>query len=233
MICNLDVEDDGVRFDRSTVKVEKIKEDQDYEGLRVTFTGFMEAARLPVQIDIGFGDAVTPGPIETDFPTLLQSPAPRLLSYPRETVIAEKFEAMVKLGMANTCMKDFHDLKTLSELFHFESEPLVTAIQHTFERCKTALPVGEPPIALTEEFSADRTKAAQWNAFVEKNKFYIQPSSLESVTTSIRKFVMPLMQSEIQRGEGRLHWEPSKSWAAVVIGGPSTIETQIPRSDNR
>ncbi len=230
-ICNLDVEDDGVRFDQDTVKVEKIKEDQDYEGLRVTLTGFMEAARLPVQIDIGFGDPVSP--IETDFPTLLQSVPPRLLSYPRETVIAEKFEAMVKLGMANTRMKDFHDLKTLSELFHFESEPLVTAIQRTFERRKTALPVGEPPIALTEEFSSDRTNTAQWNAFVAKNKFYIQPSSLESVTTSIRKFVMPLMQSEIQRGKGRFHWEPSKSWTAVVIDGPNTMETQFPRSDKR
>lgn len=232
-ICNLDVEEDGVRFDQSTVKVEKIKEDQDYEGLRVTFTGFMEAARLPVQIDIGFGDAVTPGPIEADFPTLLQSPAPRLLSYPRETVIAEKFEAMVKLGIANTRMKDFHDLKTLSELFHFESEPLVNAIRRTFERRKTTLPVDEPPIALTDEFYRDATKTAQWNAFIAKNKFYIQPSSLESVTTSIREFVMPLMQSEIQSGEGRLHWEPSKSWAAVVIGGPSIMETQLPRSDNR
>jgi hypothetical protein len=202
-ICDMKVEDDGVRFDRDTVKVEKIKEDQDYEGLRVTFTGFMEAARLPVQI-------------ETDFPTLLQSPAPRLLSYPRETVIAEKFEAMVKLGMANTRMKDFHDLKTLSELFHFESEPLVTAIQHTFERRKTALPVAEPPTALTEEFFADTTKMAQWNAFIEKNKFYIQPSPLESVTASIREFVVPLMQSKVLRGEERLHWDPSKSWTAVA-----------------
>jgi hypothetical protein len=110
----------GLLGGRTTIKVEKIKEDQDYEGLRVTFTGYMEAARLPVQIDIGFGDAVTPDPIETDFPTLLESPAPRLLSYPRETVIAEKLEAIVKLGIANTRMKDFHDLKTLSELFQFD-----------------------------------------------------------------------------------------------------------------
>jgi hypothetical protein len=143
-ICDLNVEDDGVRFDRATVKVEKIKEDQDYEGLRVTFTGFMEAARLPVQIDIGFGDTVTPDPVETDFPTLLPNPAPRLLSYPRETVIAEKFQAMVQLGIANTRMKDFHDLKTLSELFDFESGPLADAIQRTFERRKTVLPVDEP-----------------------------------------------------------------------------------------
>jgi hypothetical protein len=213
-ICDMKVEDDGVRFNQETVKVEKIKEDQDYEGLRVTFTGFMEAARLPVQIDIGFGDVVTPGPIETDFPTLLQNSAPRLLSYPRETVIAEKFEAMVKLGIANTRMKDFHDLKTLSELFRFESAPLTSAIQHTFERRKTALPVAEPPTALTEEFFADTAKMAQWNAFVAKNRFYIQPSSLESVTSSIREFVMPLMQPEVLNGEGRLHWEPSKSWTA-------------------
>ncbi|MFC5861848.1 nucleotidyl transferase AbiEii/AbiGii toxin family protein [Acidicapsa dinghuensis] len=162
-----------------------------------------------------FGDAVTPGPIETDFPTLLQSPAPQLLYYPRKTVIAEKFEAMVKLGMANTRMKDFHDLKTLSELFHFESELLVSAIQRTFRRRKTALPITETPTALTEEFFKDTTKVAQWNAFVVKNKFYIQPSSFESVAASIRESVMPLMQPEILNGEGRLHWEPSKSWAAA------------------
>jgi hypothetical protein len=221
-ICDMKVEDDGVRFAPDTVKVEKIKEDQDYEGLRVTFTGFMEAARLPVQIDIGFGDAVTPDPIETDFPTLLQSPAPRLLSYPRETVIAEKFEAMVKLGIANTRMKDFHDLKTLSEHFQFDSESLVTAIQRTFERRKTALPVDKPPTALTEEFYADTTKSAQWSAFLSKNKLYIQSSSLTSVMTSIREFVMPLMQPDVLRGESRLRWEPSKAWTTVVTDEPNT-----------
>jgi hypothetical protein len=219
-ICDMKVADDGIRFDRGTVKVEKIKEDQDYEGLRVTFTGFMEAARLPVQIDIGFGDAVTPGPIETDFPTLLQGPAPQLLSYPRETVIAEKFEALVKLGIANTRMKDFHDLKTLSELFYFESETLVEAIQRTFERRKTALPVNETPTALIKEFYADATKIAQWNAFNLKNKLYIQPSSLERVTTSIREFVMPLMRPETMSGERRLRWEPSTAWTDVAADGP-------------
>ena len=221
-ICEMNVEDDGVRFDRNTVNVENIKEDQDYEGLRVTFTGFMEAARLPVQIDIGFGDAVTPGPVETDFPTLLQSPAPRLLTYPREAVVAEKFEAVVKLGIANTRMKDFHDLKTLSELFHFESGTLADAIQRIFERRKTVLPVKALPTALTDEFFADTTKVAQWNAFIAKNKLYIQPVSLEAVTTSIREFIMPLMQPEILSDERRLHWEPSKSWIAVVTGDPST-----------
>ena len=221
-ICEVNVEDDGVRFDPDTVKEEKIKEDQDYEGLRVTFTGFMESARLPIQIDIGFGDAVTPDPIETDFPTLLGGPAPRLLSYPRETVIAEKFEAMVKLGIANTRMKDFHDLKTLSELFSFESRSLVRAIQQTFERRKTALPIGEPPTALTEEFFADTTKMAQWDAFVARNRLYIRPSPLKSVTASIGEFLMPLMRSEILSGDGHYLWRPpSRSWAAVATGASS------------
>jgi hypothetical protein len=104
---------------------------------------------------------------------------------------------------------------TLSELFQFDSDSLVIAIQRTFERRKTALPVDEPPIALTEEFYANATKTAQWNAFSSKNRFYIQPSSLESVMTSIREFLMPLMQSEIMSGEHRLRWEPSGSWIAV------------------
>lgn len=98
-LCDMPVHDDGLRFDASSVKVERIREDQDYEGIRVTFLGYLESSRLPIQIDIGFGDAVTPAPIETSFPTLLENPAPILLGYPRETVVAEKFEALVKLGM--------------------------------------------------------------------------------------------------------------------------------------
>ena len=113
-ICAMTVHDDGLRFDPASVKVDRIKEDQDYEGIRVTFLGYLEASRLPVQIDIGFGDAITPDPVETAFPTLLDNPAPVLLTYPRETVVAEKFEALVKLGIANTRMKDFHDLRTLA-----------------------------------------------------------------------------------------------------------------------
>jgi hypothetical protein len=128
---------------------------------------------------------------------------------------------MVKLGIANTRMKDFHDLKTLSELFPFESGPLAAAIQRTFERRKTVLPVNEPPTALTEEFYTDATKMAQWNAFNLKNKLYIQPSSLESVTTSIREFVMPLIRPEILSGERRVRWEPAKAWTAVGSDQPS------------
>lgn len=208
-ICTLAVEDDGLQFDPGTVKVERIKEDQDYEGIRATFLGYLENARLPVQIDIGFGDAITPAPVETSFPTLLEFPAPLLLAYPRETVVAEKFEALVKLGMANTRMKDFHDLRTISQMFSFAGASLSEAIRRTFERRKTALPLEIPPIALTPEFYDDETKQKQWNAFVTKNKLYIEPISLRDVTATIANFILPVLN---EQSAASLLWGPDGPW---------------------
>jgi hypothetical protein len=105
----LEVDDDGLRFDAKTVEAERISEDADYEGVRATLVAYLERAKIPIQIDIGFGDIVTPAPSETGYPTLLEFPGPRLLAYPKETVIAEKLQALVKLGIANTRMKDFYD----------------------------------------------------------------------------------------------------------------------------
>ena len=211
-MCSMNVHDDGLRFDSVSVKAERIKEDQDYEGIRVTFRGYLDASRLPVQIDIGFGDAITPAPVETPFPTLLENPAPVLLTYPRETVIAEKFEALVKLGIANTRMKDFHDLRTLSLLFAFTGSGLSEAIQRTFERRKTSLPLGALPTALTPDFYDDDTKQKQWNAFVTKNKLYIEPITLQEVTTSIREFVLPVLRLEDSLS---LHWERGGPWKSA------------------
>lgn len=118
-VCNIAVVDDGLRFDAQTVKAERIAEDANYQGVRATFMGYLENARIPIQIDIGFGDVVTPAPAEVEFPTLLDFPAPKLLVYPRESVIDEKFEAMAKLGIANSRMKDFYDLWKLSRDFAF------------------------------------------------------------------------------------------------------------------
>jgi len=133
-ISTIEVEGDGLRFDPKTVKAERIKDDADYEGVRVTFTAFLEKAQIPIQIDISFGDAIRPGPSETEYPTLLDLPSPRLLTYPRETVVSEKLEAMVKLGIANSRMKDFHDLHSLSKTFEFEGRALLDAIRATFGR---------------------------------------------------------------------------------------------------
>jgi hypothetical protein len=214
-ICVLPVQDDGLRFDPESVRVGRIKEDEDYEGLRVTFIGYLEAARIPVQIDIGFGDVITPEPIETAFPTLLDWPAPVLRTYPRETVIAEKFEAVVKLGMVNTRMKDFHDLRALSALFTFESQKLSEAIRRTFERRKTPLPLEALPAALTAEFFDDRIKNAQWNAFLSKNKLYIEPSPLSEVAATIRRFVMPVLPSADGSAPEPLLWPPGGPWRAI------------------
>ena len=214
-ICELEVADDGLRFDTASVKAGRIKEDQDYEGIRVTFLGYLEKASLPVQIDIGFGDAITPDPVWTSYPTLLENPSPILLAYPRETVVAEKFEAMVKLGIANTRMKDFHDLNALASLFPFSSPSLSEAIRRTFDRRKTPLPQETLPTALTAEFYKDATKQKQWEAFVSKNKLYIAPITLQEVTDSIQAFVIPVLPSSASENAPDLKWESGGPWQQV------------------
>ena len=181
----------------------------------MTFFGYLEASRLPVQIDIGFGDAVTPEPVETSFPTLLENPAPILLAYPRETVVAEKFEALVKLGLANTRMKDFHDLKTLAGLFPFAGPSLSEAIRRTFERRETPLPLEALPTALTAAFYSDGTKQMQWNAFVSKNNHYIEPITLQEVIAAIEVFVIPALPSSAPPNLPLLRWEPGGPWKRI------------------
>jgi hypothetical protein len=154
-IAAAEVEDDGLRFDPKSVKTQRIKEDADYEGVRVTFTALLDKARIPIQIDVGFGDAITPGPVDTPYPTLLDLPAPHLLAYPRETVISEKLEAIVKLGIANSRMKDFHDLHSLSTTFEFDGKILAEAVRVTFEHRRTDLPADGTPLAFTREFYED------------------------------------------------------------------------------
>jgi hypothetical protein len=133
-ISAIEVQDDGLRFDPKMVKADHIKEDADYEGVRVTLTAFLDKAQIPIQIDIGFGDAISPGPIESEYPTLLNLPGPRLFTYPRETVVSEKLEAMVKLGIANSRMKDFHDLHSLST-------PRKTLLKDAEEAADVVVPV--------------------------------------------------------------------------------------------
>ena len=229
-ICNVAVEDDGIVFDPHSVKAEQIKENEDYQGVRVTFVGYLESTRLPIQIDIGFGDAISPEPIQAAVPTLIENPAPVLLTYPRETVIAEKFEALVKLGIANTRMKDFHDLKTLSELFSFERKFLSEAIRLTFEHRKTPLPGTDLPTALTEAFYPDPTKQKQWDAFVAKNKLYISPITLEEVMAGIKRFVMPVLSPVEDSNE--VYWTPGGLWQSREKASSrpaSTINSEIGR----
>ena len=139
-ILMVNVETDGLAFDLDSIQTERITEGADYDGIRIRFLGTLGSARIHMQIDIGFGDIVYPEPKESGFPTMLDFPAPRLLCYSRESSISEKLEAMIKLGMLNSRMKDFYDIWLLSRLFDFEGPKLVQAIQQTFEQRGTVLP---------------------------------------------------------------------------------------------
>jgi len=162
-----DVVDDGVQFDLATLAVDLIRENQEYGGVRVEVVARVTNARVRLQVDVGFGDAVTPEAMLVDIPPLLDFPAPQLRVYPRETVVAEKLEAMVKLGMANSRMKDFYDIAVLAASFSFDGELLTQAIRATFERRKTPLPT-TTPVALTATFADDSMKKNQWSGFVRR-----------------------------------------------------------------
>jgi hypothetical protein len=178
--------EDGIVFDPFTVRAAEIRKEANYAGIRVTLIGTLSGARIPVQADIGFGDAVTPDPEDTEYPVMLDElPAPRLRTYPRATVIAEKFEAITSLGMGNSRMKDFFDLWVLSR----HSEPplgeLRQALQATFERRGTQLP-GTLPVGLSDEFPASKEKQIQWRAFVSRNS--LNAPTLDEIVLHLREF---------------------------------------------
>lgn len=183
------VDDDGIAFDIAGLRVEQIREELAYGGLRLRTTATLAGARINVVIDIGFGDAVEPGLEEIDLPVLLDLPAPHLRAYPRETVIAEKFQAMVLLGRANSRMKDFYDIWILFKSYRFEDERLARAIAATFARRKTAIPE-QVPDALTAAFAADPSKQQQWNAFVRNLNSV--PVTLDQVVQELDAFLMPV-----------------------------------------
>jgi predicted nucleotidyltransferase component of viral defense system len=198
-ICATPVDDDGVTFDADDVRVEQIREELDYGGLRLRTTAALAGAKINVVVDIGFGDAVEPGVEEIDLPVLLDMPAPHLRAYAPETVIAEKFQAMVALGRANSRMKDFYDIWFLSNVYSFEGERLPRAIAATFARRETDIPV-ELPDALTVDFARDETKVRQWTAFVQN--LTTIPESLEQVVAELAKFLMASAEKARGRKSG-------------------------------
>ena len=189
-ICAIEV-NDGMVFDIDALRVELIREEIEYGGLRLRTTGTLAGARITVTIDIGFGDAIEPGLDEVNLPVLLDLPQPRLRVYARETVIAEKFQAMVMLGLANSRMKDFYDVWILSRSYEFDDDRLPRAIAATFERRGTAIPL-EAPVALTQAFAFDSSKQRQWAAFVRD--LAIEIPALEAVVTDLAAFLMPNAQ---------------------------------------
>lgn len=194
-ICAIEV-NDGMVFDIDALRVELIREELEYGGLRLRTTGRLAGARITVIIDIGFGDAIEPGLDEVNLPVLLDLPQPRLRVYARETVIAEKFQAMVMLGLANSRMKDFYDVWILSRSYAFDDDRLPQAIAATFERRGTAIP-RKAPLALTQAFAFDSGKQRQWAAFVRD--LAIEIPALETVVTDLAEFLMPNAQRARER----------------------------------
>lgn len=185
-ICRIEA-DDGIRFDPRSVRVSEIREGSHYHGLRVKLIASLAKARCSVQIDIGFGDAVTPGPEEVRLPGLLSGmPEPRLYAYPRATVVAEKVEAIVDLGMANSRMKDYFDLRALAQEQIVDSTEVARAIVATFKRRRTPIPDGVP-VGLSDEFANDTSKQQQWAGFLKKNR--LDAPALVEVVREVRHFV--------------------------------------------
>jgi hypothetical protein len=189
-ICKTDVSDDGLSLLGDTVSADSIRDDDEYGGMRVTLTGKLGQARIPIQIDIGFGDAVTPKAVAQDFPSLLDFAVPRILMYPRETAIAEKFHTIAVRGVLNSRMKDYYDICALCREFAFDGALLAKAIGATFRRRKTAVPDSLLD-GLSDEFSLDEVKRVQWTSFIRRTTLRISEENLSDVVTSIRRFLMP------------------------------------------
>ena len=202
---------DGIKFMAETVRALPIREEQEYDGIRVTLVGLLHQARIPIQVDIGFGDAVTPAPERIKFPTLLNAPAPQLLAYPSYTMVAEKFETMVRLGVANSRMKDFYDVWLLSRLFEFDGRTLCDAIRNTFRRRLTAIP-NQMPMAFTDQFRNDLQKQTQWQAFVRKSKPKNVSGDINSVIDLVTAFLMPVLEAAREKRPFKLLWPQGGPW---------------------
>lgn len=206
------VADDGLRFDPHTLKAEAITEDADYQGLRVAFTGYLDNARIPMQLDIGFGDPVFPLPAWREFPALLDFPSARIQCYTPESSIAEKFQAMVKLGELNSRMKDFYDIWLLSRQQDFTLSNLSGAVTRTFERRNTEVPESSP-------FSAEfiDSKQPQWQAFRKRLGRPHVPEAFTEVVAAVTEFLAPVMVGHAADAPEQI-WQPFGPWSRKADG---------------
>ena len=211
-ICTIESHD-GVAFQPDTAHAAEIRKEANYAGIRVMLLCMIDGARCQIQIDIGFGDAVTPGPEEVEYPVLLDEFAlPKLRVYPRYTVVAEKFEALSVLGIANSRMKDYFDLWILTQHTDFDGETLCRAIQATFDRRKTAL-TGVVPLGLTDAFAQDAQKQAQWRAFLRKNR--LEALALGEVIAALHAFLLPIIKAANADMLYSEHWPAGGPWTSV------------------
>jgi len=210
-ICKVEG-NDGILFDGESVEGTRIKEEDEYEGVRVKFHAALAGARIPMQVDIGFGDAVYPEPEFASFPVLLPMEPPVIRAYPREAAIAEKLNAMVVLDIRNSRMKEFYDIWFMANTWTFEMATLRDAIRTSFERRGVGIPQ-DVPFALTEEFLGDPRKTRQWNAFVSRLYPGSDSPSLEDVGVLLRAFLLPCILSVSAAESAAHYWTPSLHWS--------------------
>lgn len=208
-ICQIESQD-GLELPLETLQGSLIREGEVYQGVRITLTAMLAKARIPLQIDVGFGDAVTPKPKMETLPTLLDLPAPKLKLYPKETVVAEKFNAMVKLGIGNSRMKDFWDVNYLIEKFEFDGKVLQKAITATFKNRQTDFPT-ELPLALTDEFATNQAIVLRWNGFIKRNKIS-KNTDFGKIIENLRNFYEPIIQAKKANDEFSKSWTSEQNW---------------------
>jgi len=200
--------DDGVKFIPSSVISERIKEDADYEGIRIKIDAILGQARKKLQMDIGFGDVIIPQAMQIEFPTLLEGNSPRVRVYSIESIISEKFEAMVKLAMVNSRLKDFYDIYTLSISHNFQSDSLKKAIESTFQRRKTSIP--DNALVFRSEFHRDEERQKQWIAFLRKLRIQDVNQEFNEIMDRITVFLRPIVCSIKDKTR------KNKTWDAVA-----------------
>lgn len=202
--------DRALVFDASNVRIAEIRDGQEYGGFRLSISVKLGTARVPMQVDVGTGDAITPAPQSTDFPTMLNQPQPHIRVDPRETVVAEKVNAIVQLGMANSRMKDYYDLWFMSRRFEFAGSTLTAAIRATFDRRETAIPASAP-IGLTAEYGTDAAHAKQWTAFIQRIGTEAPPS-LQAVIDAVADLVLPPVRAISASEVFDRRWMPQSGW---------------------
>jgi hypothetical protein len=208
-LCAIDA-DDGIVFDLESLTGEEIRAAEEYAGVRVRFEARLAGARIPVQVDVGFGDAIVPTPIRETYPTLLAHESPRILVYPREAVVAEKLEAMVTLGVTNGRMKDFYDVHLLASSFPFDGPLLARAIRAAFERRGTPLPATQP-LVLTREFLGAPERQILWRAFLRRGRLQGPPDAAQ-LAEALQRFLGPVLMALAHGGPFSARWQTGGPW---------------------
>jgi len=213
-ICWVSNTGDELVFNPGTLTAEPIRDDSEYHGLRIRLEAMLATSRIPIQIDIGFGNAIEPPPQNAEYPTLLDDPPPSIRAYAPEAVVAEKFHAMVVLGERNSRYKDFYDLHVLTQRFRFDSERLARAIAATFDRRRTPIEAAVPA-ALAPRFYSDDARAEQWRIYVTRNSLPGAPIDFATVGEVLRTFIRPVWSALATGHSLTTAWPPGGPWETM------------------